>query len=113
MTNETDDAGTPHPSSPGKLLVFSSTYLLRWVLYALIIGAAVGTASFAFEWTLYHLRVLISHTWLWGLPVAGGLLVASFPFGARWFILNTLRILENVSEHPAADRLLLNLVRMR
>ncbi|HUW55221.1 MAG TPA: chloride channel protein [Planctomycetota bacterium] len=79
MTTEPDTVETPqppHPTSPGKLLAFSSRYLLRWVLYALLIGTAVGTVSFAFEWTLYHLRVLISHTWLWGLPVAGGLMAA-------------------------------------
>ncbi len=79
MTTDEGSTGmseAPHPTSPHKLLAFSSAYMLRWVLYALLIGTAVGTASFAFEWTLYHLRQLISHTWLWGLPVAGGLLAA-------------------------------------
>ena len=39
-----------------------------------------------------------------------GLTVASYPFGAGRFILNSLRILENVGSHPAADRLLLNMI---
>ncbi len=39
-----------------------------------------------------------------------GLLVASYPFGAGRFVINSLRILENLGSHPAADRLLLNMV---
>ena len=41
---------------------------------------------------------------------ASGLVVASYPFGAGRFLLNSLRILENVDRHPAADRLLLNMI---
>jgi hypothetical protein len=41
---------------------------------------------------------------------ASGVLVGSYAFGAGRFILNTLRILENLDLHPAADRLLLNLI---
>jgi hypothetical protein len=41
---------------------------------------------------------------------ASGLIAASYPFGAGRFLLNSLRILENVDRHPAADRLLLNMV---
>ncbi|HWE62823.1 MAG TPA: glycoside hydrolase family 2 TIM barrel-domain containing protein, partial [Chloroflexota bacterium] len=41
---------------------------------------------------------------------ASGFLAASYPFGAGRFLLNTLRILENVDRHPAADRLLLNMI---
>jgi hypothetical protein len=43
--------------------------------------------------------------------VASGLLVGAYRAGAGRFVLNTLRILENVGTHPASDRLLLNLVR--
>jgi hypothetical protein len=41
---------------------------------------------------------------------AAGLLVASYPFGAGRFLVNSLQILENVDRHPAADRLLLNMI---
>jgi len=41
---------------------------------------------------------------------ASGVLLGAYPFGAGRFYLNTLHILENVDRHPAADRLLLNLV---
>ncbi len=37
-------------------------------------------------------------------------LIGSYPFGVGRFILNTLRILENVGIHPVADRLLLNMI---
>jgi hypothetical protein len=49
-----------------------------------------------------------------GYPVEGGyvsgLMIASYPFGAGRFILNTFRVLENIDRHPAADRLLLNML---
>jgi hypothetical protein len=41
----------------------------------------------------------------------GGVLIGSYRHGAGRLILNTMRILEHVNRHPAADRLLLNLVR--
>ncbi|MCC7353747.1 MAG: glycoside hydrolase family 2, partial [Anaerolineae bacterium] len=41
---------------------------------------------------------------------ASGVLVGSYRFGAGRFTLSTLRVLENVDRHPAADRLLLNLI---
>jgi hypothetical protein len=41
---------------------------------------------------------------------ASGLLVASYPFGAGRFVVNSLRLLENVDRHPAADRVLLNMI---
>jgi len=41
---------------------------------------------------------------------ASGLVAASYPFGAGRFLLNSLRILENVDLHPAADWLLLNTI---
>ena len=39
-----------------------------------------------------------------------GLMMASYRFGAGSVLVNTLRILENVGRHPAADRLLINLI---
>ncbi len=42
---------------------------------------------------------------------ASGILTASYQFGAGRFIVNTFPILENLDSHPAADRMLLNLVR--
>lgn len=40
-----------------------------------------------------------------------GLITASYRLGGGTFVINTLRILENLDQNPAADRLLLNLVR--
>jgi len=41
---------------------------------------------------------------------ASGLMMAEYPFGQGRFIVNTFNILENIDIHPAADRLLLNLI---
>ena len=41
---------------------------------------------------------------------ASGVLIGSYRLGAGRFILSTPRVLENLDAHPAADRLLLNLV---
>lgn len=50
-----------------------------------------------------------------GYPCPDGyvsaLMLASYPFGAGRFILNAFRIVENLDTHPAADRLMLNLIR--
>ncbi|MGO8748892.1 MAG: hypothetical protein ACLQNE_23225 [Thermoguttaceae bacterium] len=40
-----------------------------------------------------------------------GVIAASYRFGAGRFIINTLRILENLDKNPAADRLLVNRIR--
>ncbi|MCJ7736846.1 MAG: hypothetical protein MUQ10_05955, partial [Anaerolineae bacterium] len=40
-----------------------------------------------------------------------GLLMAAYRYGQGRFFLSTPYILENVDVHPAADRLLLNLIR--
>ena len=40
-----------------------------------------------------------------------GLLVAAYRHGAGKIILSTLHLVENLDAHPAADRLLLNLIR--
>jgi len=42
---------------------------------------------------------------------SSGLLVAVYPLGAGQFVLNSLQIRENLGRHPAADRLLLNMLR--
>jgi hypothetical protein len=42
---------------------------------------------------------------------SSGLLLAAYDLGAGRFFLNTLLIRENLGTHPAADRLLLNLLR--
>jgi hypothetical protein len=42
---------------------------------------------------------------------SSGLLVSVYNLGGGRFILNTLRIRENLGRHPAADRLLVNLLR--
>ncbi|MBI4553282.1 MAG: hypothetical protein HY710_13550 [Candidatus Latescibacteria bacterium] len=41
---------------------------------------------------------------------ASGVLVSSYRFCAGRFVLNTLRVLEHLDAHPAADRLLLNMI---
>lgn len=41
---------------------------------------------------------------------ASGLLMSEYRLGAGRFILSTFPVLEHLDEHPAADRLLLNLV---
>ena len=50
-----------------------------------------------------------------GYPCPGGytsgVMMGVYRFGEGMFLVNTLGILENVGGHPAADRLLLNLVR--
>ncbi len=50
-----------------------------------------------------------------GYSVAGGyvsaVLVGTYQFGAGRLVLNTMRVLEHVDQHPAADRLLVNLIR--
>jgi hypothetical protein len=40
-----------------------------------------------------------------------GVLVGTYKFGSGIFTLNTLRILENINIHPAANRLLLNMIK--
>ncbi|MEI6502983.1 MAG: hypothetical protein WCP21_18395 [Armatimonadota bacterium] len=50
-----------------------------------------------------------------GYPCAGGyeagFTLATYRLGAGAFVLNTLRLVEHLDVHPAADRLVLNLVR--
>ena len=41
---------------------------------------------------------------------ASGVLLGAYRFGAGRFFLNTLHVLEHIDMHPAADRLLLNLI---
>ena len=36
--------------------------------------------------------------------------MAEYPFGKGRFIVNTFNVLENIDQHPAADRLLLNMI---
>jgi hypothetical protein len=40
---------------------------------------------------------------------ASGIMMAEYTFGKGRFIINTFNILENINQHPAADRLLLNM----
>ncbi len=42
---------------------------------------------------------------------SSGLMVCVYPFGEGRFFLNTLRIRENLGKHPAAERLLRNMLR--
>ena len=49
-----------------------------------------------------------------GYPCAGGyasgVMMGAYRFGEGTFLVNTLGILENVGRHPAADRMMLNLI---
>ncbi|MBB6670805.1 glycoside hydrolase family 2 protein [Cohnella nanjingensis] len=49
-----------------------------------------------------------------GYPVdggyAGGILLGAYRYGAGRIVVNTFRILENLDRHPAADRLLMNMI---
>jgi hypothetical protein len=49
-----------------------------------------------------------------GYPIAGGyvgaILLGVHNFGAGRFLVNSFRILEHLTQHPAADRLLLNII---
>jgi hypothetical protein len=40
-----------------------------------------------------------------------GVLLGSYRLGKGRFIINAFRILESLGEHPAADRLMVNLIR--
>jgi hypothetical protein len=42
---------------------------------------------------------------------ASGLMVAVYPLGEGRFVLNTLRVRENLDSHPVAERLLRNMLR--
>jgi hypothetical protein len=42
---------------------------------------------------------------------AAGVMVGRYRFGEGSFLVNTLNVLDNVDRHPAADRLLLNMIR--
>jgi hypothetical protein len=42
---------------------------------------------------------------------ASGVMIGLYRFGEGRFLLNTFKVLENVDAHPAADRLLLNMLR--
>jgi hypothetical protein len=46
----------------------------------------------------------------WPAGYAAGTLLGAYKLGAGRIVLNTMRILENLDRHPAADRLLLNLL---
>ena len=46
----------------------------------------------------------------WPGNYVSGVLLGSYKFGGGQFFLNSLVIIENVDRHPAADRLLLNLI---
>lgn len=41
---------------------------------------------------------------------ASGVMLGVYPFGSGKFVLNTFRILDNIDKHPAADRMLFNLI---
>jgi hypothetical protein len=44
------------------------------------------------------------------LDYSSGLMLSVHEFGTGRFILNSLRIRDNLGKHPAADRLLLNMI---
>lgn len=94
----------PHPIFQG----LGSPGIMDWDYYGPVIPAAmfqgqnlsddIAAAAFAVGYPLPG-------------GYAAGVLVSSYPFGTGRFLLSSLRILENLDAHPAADRLLLNLIR--
>ncbi len=42
---------------------------------------------------------------------AAGLMLAEYPIGKGRFLINTFNVLDNIDAHPAADRLLINMIR--
>ena len=62
-----------------------------------------------YDWLYHEECVGKAHPVFDGLP-SGGLLWGSYRSGATRLVLNSLRVLERLDRHPAADRLLLNLI---
>ncbi|MBC7328258.1 hypothetical protein H5T87_09145 [bacterium] len=89
--------------------IFSNlpTGIMDWDYYGPLIPALI------FE-ELEDPEEVIAAAFAISYPLPGGytsgLLLASYRYGKGRFIINSLPILENISIHPAADRLLLNLI---
>jgi hypothetical protein len=101
-----EDVAKPHPifgglPSPGILdWDYYGPVIPRYVFEGLDVPDDIAVAYFATGYTPHPART----------GYAAGLITASYPCGAGRFVLNSLRILENVDRHPAADRLLLNMI---
>ncbi len=101
-----EDVARPHPifaSLPGP-------GILDWDYY----GPVIPRYVFEGQQTPDDIAAVFFATGYAPLPTktgyAAGLITAAYPFAAGRFLLNSLRILENVDQHPAADRLLLNMI---
>jgi hypothetical protein len=82
--------------------------ILDWDVYGPVIARPVFDGQDAPDETAVAAFAL-------GYPCPGGtasgVMVGAYRLGAGWILLNTLRVAENAGSHPAADRLLLNMVR--
>jgi hypothetical protein len=103
-----EDVAKPHPLFAG----LPPAGILDWEYYGPVIPRRVFEGQEAPDdiAAVYFALGYASMTETVKSGYTAGLLTASYPFGAGRFLINTLRILENVDRHPAADRLLLNLV---
>lgn len=103
-----EDVAKPHPIFAG----LPAPGILEWDYYGPVIPRYVfegqeapndiAVAYFAVGYASLIQRVKTGY--------AAGLITAWYPFGAGRFLLNSLQVLENVGRHPAADRLLLNML---
>lgn len=101
-----EDVAKPHPffaglPAPGILdWDYYGPVIPRYVFEGQDVPDDIAVAFFATGYTPHQGKT----------GYAGGLIAATYPFGAGRFVVNSLRILENVDRHPAADRLLLNMI---
>jgi hypothetical protein len=101
-----EDVAKPHPlfaglPAPGILdWDYYGPVIPRYVFEGQEVPADIAAVYLATGYTPHPLKT----------GYASGLIAAVHPFGAGRFVLNSLRILENLDRHPAADCLLLNMV---
>ena len=103
-----EDVGRPHPIFTG----LPAPGILDWEYYGPVIPSHVfeGQETPDDIAAVYFALGYASMTETVKSGYTAGLLAASYPFGAGRFLINSLRILENIDRHPAADRLLLNTI---
>jgi hypothetical protein len=91
----------PHPVFAGL-----QTRMMDWDYY----GPVIPHLIFEGQDTPAEVVAAAFAAGYWPGNYVSGVLLGSYKFGAVQFLLNSLVILDNVDTHPAADRLLLNLI---
>jgi hypothetical protein len=103
-----EDVAKPHPlfaglPAPGILdWDYYGPVIPRYVFEGQEVPADIAVAFVAVGYASLTERVKTGY--------AAGLIAAWYTFGAGRFLLNSLQVLENLDRHPAADRLLLNMI---